>query len=139
MAKIVVTGTYWTLATVDYSAQVRSAGLTLNGPEVDVTNMGSAGWREFLSGVKAGQLDVDLVKDNDLSVLDSAVWTNFSAGTATAFTLQQTSGAKSTSNPSYEGSVIITTWQPIMGAVGGAFGGSISWPTTGAITRDTTP
>ena len=137
MAKMVISATVVKLATVDYSAQVKGATLTIDAPEVDISNMGSAGWNEVVGGVKKGSLAVEFVKDADLSGLDAAMFA--ALGTVITFEISKTSDAAGATNPHYTGSLLVTQWTPIAGAVGAAFGGSYTWTTTGAITRDITP
>ena len=135
MAKVVVTAGYIDLGAVDYSAQVKSATLTMDAAESDVTNMDSAGWKEAIGGLKSGSLAIEFVKDAVLSGLDAAVNTAF--GSTLTFELRQSDAAVSASNPKYTGSVLITQWSPVAGGVGEVFGGSVTWPVTGAITRAT--
>lgn len=139
MAKLVVTAQYVALGAgpTDYSAQVKGATLTIDAPEVDVTNMDSAGWTELLGGIKKATLAIEWVKDADLSGLDAAVYA--ALGTTLAFRVREQDSAIATTNPEYQGTVLVTQWAPVSGSVGAAFGGSTSWPVTGAIVRDTTP
>ena len=41
------------------------------------------------------------------------------------------------SNPKYTGSLIVTDWTPVAGAVGELLTASVTWPITGAITKAT--
>lgn len=135
MAKLVLKDAKLLLAATDYSAQVKQVTLTIEAPEVDVTNMGSAGWVELLGGIKKGTLAVDFIKDADLSGLTAAMFA--ALGTVIAFDTRAQAAAVSTTNRRYTGSVLVTSWQPVAGQVGSAFGSSISWPTTGAVAEQT--
>lgn len=137
MAKLVVKAQHVAIGAVDYSAQVKGATLTIDAPEVDVTNMDSAGWTELLGGIKKATLAIEWVKDADLSGLDAAVYA--AIGGTLAFAVRQQDSAIATTNPEFQGNVLITSWAPVAGSVGQAFGGSTSWPVTGAIVRDVTP
>lgn len=135
MAKIVIKNAVTLLAATDYSAQIKSSTLTLEAPEVDVTNMGSGGWVELLGGIKKGTLAFEFVKDSDLSGLTAAMVA--ALGTVIAFDVKAQSAATSTTNRRYTGNVLVTSWQPVAGQVGSAFGSSVSWPTTGAVVEQT--
>jgi hypothetical protein len=43
----------------------------------------------------------------------------------------------STSNPKYTGNLLIKAWNPITGSVGDEASVSVSYPTSGAVTRAT--
>lgn len=137
MSKRVVKSTTVSLGGTAYTSQIRSAELAMESDAVETTNMGGTGWREFLAGLKGATLALEFVKDADLSGLDLAVWTAFDAGTLLTFAIRGTSAAAAADNPEFTGSVVITEWMPISGAVGDAFSGSVSWQVTGAIARGT--
>lgn len=139
MAKQVIKGAYLALGAgpTDYSAQVKGATLTISGPEVDVSNFATGDYSEIICGLLKASLQIEFVKDADLSGLDAAV---FAALASTlAFRLRLDDGAIAAANPEYQGTCVITSWSPIGGSVGQVFGGSVTWPCTGAIVRDTTP
>ncbi len=137
MAKQVVKGAYLALGSgqTDYSAQVKGATLTISGPEVDVSNFATGDYSEALCGLLKGSLQVEFVKDGDLSGLDAAVFA--ALGGTLAFVLKLSSGATGPKNPAYSGTLVVNSWSPIAGSVGQAFGGSVTWPCTGTISRAT--
>lgn len=135
MAKIVIKAAYVDLGGTQYDAQVKSAELSFDAPEVDVSNMDSGGWAEILQGIRSGKLSIEFVKDADLSGLDSAVWTAATGAGTLTFEIRLQDAAVGATNPKYTGTVVVTQWSPVGGKVGDAFGGSVTWPVTGAITR----
>ncbi len=137
MAKRVVTAAYVSIGAVDYSAQVKGCELSMTAPDVNVTNMLSVGWDEFLAGVKTADLRIDFVLDGDLSGLDSALWTAFSAGTSLAFALRPTNAVVGTTNPTYSGNIFVSQHNPITGNVGDAYSASRTYKCTGAVSRAT--
>ena len=139
MAKTAITGTDIELGGTDYSAQISEWALELEGDQEDITNFESAGWKEFTVGLLSATLRLTFIKDADLSGLDAAIYTAFAARSSVTFAALVDGGsAIATTNPEYQGSVKITSWAP--GAqVGKVMGGQVSWPVTGAITRDVTP
>src|SRR5204863_6762304 len=111
MSKLVVKAALLKLNNIDYSAQVESAELDIDAPEVDMTNMASGGWKELLSGVKAGTLAITWKKDADLSALESYLWTNL--GLLITFEIALVNTGRTTTNPSYTGSVLVTKHTPV--------------------------
>jgi predicted secreted protein len=137
MAKRVLTGMNLTLATVGYDAQLKNARLEMTSDTPETTDFDSAGWKEFLAGLRSATLSVD-AEFEDLSTLEAAVWTAYSTGANLAFTMKEVDTTVSATNPEYSGN-IVTSQHGFGGAVGGVHGKSYSFPTTGAIARATSP
>jgi len=58
-------------------------------------------------------------------------------GTVTTFVLKADAGSVSATNPSYSGSVLVNQHQPVANGVGELASFSVSFPTSGTITRAT--
>jgi hypothetical protein len=54
-----------------------------------------------------------------------------------AFEILPNGTAVGTANPKYTGSLIVTDWTPVAGAVGELLTASVTWPITGAIAKAT--
>lgn len=134
MAVLALTNEYLLFNAVDLSDHVTSAIVTANAEDLDITAMSSGGWKAHLGGLKAGQLQIDFLDDFALSSVDATIWAAFIAGTSVAFDVKAVNAARSTTNPSYTGSII-----PLQFAVGGQVGNvakkSLTLPFTGALTR----
>lgn len=139
MAKQVVKVGYVTLGGVDYSAQIDNAALNIEIETGDVTNFAGSGWKEFVPGLKSFALELNFKKDALLSGLDAAVQTAIDGAGTLAFAVRLSSGAISTDNPEFQGTVVVTSWMQGPGQLGQVFGGSVTWQGTGAIVRDVTP
>ncbi len=133
MAKSVVVNTYVSINGNTYHAQVKAAGLEVDYPAQEVTNMASGGAREVIGGLQAGNLNLEFVKDGDLSGLDADMWAI--RGTVVPFEVRRTQAAVGATNPKYTGSVLIEKWTPVMGDVGSVHGGSYTFPVSGLVTR----
>lgn len=107
--------------------------LTAEVEEKDITVFTSLGWKEVTGGLKSGQLACTFKNDYADSATDDDLWAVF--GTVIAFEVRATQSTVGASNPKYTGSVLIKALQPIMGSVGDVAEQSVSWPTSGAITR----
>lgn len=136
MAIYALTGQVVTVNAVDYSDHLKSATLTVDAAQLDTTDFASAGWTEVIGGLKSGTLALEFMDDVANDDVDEELWTLL--GTVVAFTIKATTGSISTSNPEYQGSVLITG-HSIGGAVGDLAMKSLTFPTSGAITRDVTP
>lgn len=113
------------------------AELTIDVEEKDVTTFADAGWKAVMGGLKSGQLALSLKQDIADDGLDEDFWTIL--GTNVAFAVRLTQGAISTSNPEYQGIVMIKEWKPLNGSVGDVAELDVTFPTSGVITRDVTP
>lgn len=92
-------------------------------------------YKTRVGGLKDGNLNISFVQDFVAANLDSIFWPLL--GTVVAFEIRATSGARSTSNPAYTGSILIKEWKPIMGSVGDLASVDVSFPTSGTVSRQT--
>ena len=134
MAVFALTSEYTALNGSDRSADIKSSVLTVDVAELDTTDFASAGWTEVIGGLKSGTLAIEFQDDVAASAVDSILWPLL--GTVVTFEVRGTSAAVGTSNPKYTGSVLITQ-ASIGGAVGELAMKSLTFPTTGAVTRAT--
>jgi hypothetical protein len=130
---MVLTSTYLGLNAVDRSSWVSKVELAVEVEEKDVTVFTSAGWKEVLGGLKSGNIAITFKNDVADGLLDDTMWALL--GTITAFETRATSSAVGTSNPKYTGSVLINGWTPISGSPGDVNEQSVTFPTSGAVTR----
>lgn len=135
MAKFVLTAGYVAINASDLSAYCSSIQLQIEAESKDTTTFGSSGWHEELSGIKSASLALVFKQDVAASALDSIMWALF--GTVVTFEVRATQSAVGTSNPKYSGSINIRQWNPISGAVGDTAEVSVTYPTTGTVTRAT--
>ncbi len=136
MAVFALTAQVCTINSVDYSDHLKSATLTVDAAQLDTTDFASAGWVEMIGGLKSGSLALEFMDDVADNDVDEELWALL--GTVVAFTAKPVAGTTGTSNPEYQGNVLITS-HSIGGSVGDLAGKSLTFPTSGAITRDVTP
>lgn len=137
MAVLAMTSCYVEINSVDMSAYVAAVELTLDGVELPTTNFGSAGWEAAIRGLKSSSLKVMYNDDFASSSVDDRLWSIWNTGTAVTYKIRPTSAAVGTTNPSYEGSVVPTTFTTVAGSVGDLATKDLTWPGTGAVTRVT--
>jgi hypothetical protein len=132
MAVMALTTEYTALNGVDESANIKSSTLTIDVNPLDVTDFASAGWTESIGGLKSGTLAIEFQDDVANSGIDDKLWAML--GTVVTFEVRLTSAVVGTSNPKWTGSVLING-HSVGGAVGDLATKSLSFPTTGAVTR----
>lgn len=133
MAKIVLTAEYVAINGTDISAYLKKGELALESDAQDSTTYGSAGWKEFLGGLKSGELSLNYLNDVAAAALDSIMWALF--GTVVTFEVRASNAVVGASNPSYSGSILVKEWKPIGGGVGDINAADVSYPTSGAVAR----
>jgi hypothetical protein len=102
--------------------------------EKDTTAFGQS-WKRRVGGLKDGTVDFSFLNDYVAANLDSIMWPLL--GTVVTFEIRPTSDTVGAGNPSYEGSLFIKEWKPIMGAVGDLATVDVSFPVDGPVTRTT--
>lgn len=133
MAVFALTSVTVTLNSEALASITKSATLALDAAQLDTTDMGSGGWVEMIGGLKSGTLQLELMDDAADDAVDEDLFGLL--GTVVAFTIKPTSAAVGTGNAEYSGNVLVTSTQ-LGGGVGDLATKSLSFPTTGAVTRN---
>ena len=134
MAVYALTSMSTTINSVDYSQYLKSSTLAVDAAVLDATDFASGGWVENVGGLKSGTLSLEFNDDAAATTVDDRIWNLL--GTVVTFVVKPTSAAVGANNPTYSGSVLVTG-HSIGGAVGELASKSLSFPTSGAITRAT--
>lgn len=124
-----------TINSVDLSDHISKATLKIDVDDKESTAFGSI-WKTRLGGLKDGSIALEFNSDFAASKIDATIWPLI--GTVTAITIKATLGANSTTNPQYSGNVLVKEYSPLDGSVGDLAKNSVTWPTSGAISRATT-
>lgn len=103
--------------------------------DLDATTFGQS-WHVRRGGLKDGNVNIDFLNDFVVGVLDDIFWAML--GQVVTFEVRPTSAARSTTNPSYLGSILVDQWSPIMGKVGDLVTVSVGYPTSGTVSRAVT-
>ena len=136
MSLLVLTNAYIFLnGASDVSSYCDKVEFEVSAEEKDSTTFGSTGYKSVLGGLKSGQLTLGLKADYAVGNLDAILWPLL--GTVVAFQIQAVAGTVTTSNPKYTGSILVKEVKPISGGVGDLAEFSLSFPTSGAVTRGT--
>jgi len=132
---MVLTSTFLSIGGTDLSTYTSKAEVTVEVEEKDVTTFGSGGWKALLGGLKSGQIAITWKNDITVGDLDGILWPFF--GTNQSFEVRGTSAVVGTSNPKYTGIVVVKALMPISGSVGDVNEQSVTYPTSGAVSRAT--
>ena len=133
MAVQVLTDAYVALNGGDISQYVKSVTLDVTSDELDASNFASAGYKVPVSGLRSGSVALTFNQDVAASAIDSIMWPlRF---TTVSFEVRATSASVGASNPKYTGNVVVMGWTPLDGSVGDLSEVSVTYPTSGAVTR----
>jgi len=136
MARIVLTDVGVVLGGVDLSDHIASVEITQNFDEVETTAFGNAG-RTRVAGLEDSSLSLSFHQDFAAGEVDATI-APLVGGTA-SFLIAPfgTAVAISGTAPRYSGTVLVTEWTAVNGAVGELSTADVTWPVVGVVTRGT--
>lgn len=122
-------------STTDWSSWSTSVSMDPKLAEVEFTNFGSNGFKQFKPGLFECDLTFELNQDYASSQVDATIWPLFSVRTLTYFDLKPTNSARSATNPSVVFAGYITSYNPFGVKVGDAVVTTVPVKVTGAFAR----
>lgn len=134
MAKFVATDHKITINGTNFSDSLQSVNLTISADEVDTTTFGGA-WKSVTGGLKSGSLQLNFFQDFGAASVDATIWPLLN--TLATVTITPTSTAVSSTNPAYTAICLVSQYQPFQSTVGDIATLSVTWPTSGTVTRAT--
>lgn len=134
MAKFVATDYSITLNGTSLSDVLQSVNLTIQSDEVETTTFGG-GWKTMVGGLRSGSLQLNFFQDFGAGSIDQTLWPLIN--TIGTVVIKPTSSTVSSTNPSYTVPVLISQYQPFASTVGDAATLSVTFPTSGTVTRAT--
>jgi hypothetical protein len=137
MARIVLTDVSVTVNAIDLSSFLTSVTLSTSVDVIETTGMSSSGAKTRLPGLKDNSVTLEFNQDFAASgpeITINAIGSSL-VGTVVPIVIKPTSGAVSSTNPSYTFSAVCSEWQNVQGSVGELSTISATWPITGAITK----
>ena len=115
MAKLVLTNAQVLINAVDLSDHVKTVTINYTAAELDATTMGASSIAR-LPGLKDWTMDVTFTQDYGSSSVDATLFPL--VGTASVVDVKPVNGARSATNPSYTGTGILSSYQPMGQSVG---------------------
>lgn len=135
MAKFVATDVKTTINGTDFSDHIASVTFELSSDEIETTAFGTQ-WRQRVGGgLKDASVSIDFHQDFGAGSVDAVLYPLF--GSIATVVVVPTSGSVSSTNPSYSGTFSVTQYQPHASNVGDLATLSVSWPSSGTVSRGT--
>ena len=136
MATFVLYDAYLSVAGVDLSDHVRSVTVDAGQNMADDTAMGDA-FVSNTAGLATWSVSVELLQDYASSKVDATLEPLLGIGNTAALVVKPTSSSVSSTNPSYSGTSILESYNPIGGSVGDQAMASATFQSASALTRAT--
>jgi len=119
-------------ALAGYLTQVE---LKASANDVTTTAFGSQ-WVTRVAGLREGSLTLTFNQDYAAATVDATLWPLL--GSQATVVIKPANTATSTANPAYTAICTVLDLTPVSGQIGDLSTFSVTWPTTGAVTRGTT-
>ena len=114
----------------------RRVTLSVTRPSNERPNFGSGGWILTHKGQKSFSVEIEFENTVDTAGIDKFLWDAFEADTSMGFKVRaDNAAAVDAKNPSYEGQIDITEFQPLSGALAEKSMVTVTWPGNGPLTR----
>ena len=134
MAKFAATDYNITVAGVNLSANLNSVELALESDDLETTAFGSD-FRSRIGGLKTGSLTLQFMQDFGAASVDATLFPLYN--TLATVVIVPTSGTVTSTNPSYTATCLVNAYSPFASSVGDIATFSVTWPTSGTVTRGT--
>ena len=134
MAKYAATDHTITINGSAFSTALQSVELMVEAAELETTAFGGT-WRERIAGLKTGSVTLNFFQDFAASQVDATIWPLL--GSNATVVVKPTSGTASATNPAFTAVCLVTQYTPFSSSVGDIATVSVTWPTTGTVSRAT--
>jgi hypothetical protein len=134
MAKFAAIDYKISVAGTDFSTNLNSVELSQEADEVETTAFGQ-NFRTRIGGLKTGSVTLNFMQDFGSGSVDAVL--NPLLGTIATVIIQSASSTVSATQPKYTAECLVTQYSPFASSVGDIATLSVTWPTTGTITRGT--
>ncbi len=142
MARIVLTNVQVTVGAVDLSDHVASVTLSTTYDVLETTafaggNVPTAA-KTRIAGLADNSVTLEFHQDFAAGEVEQSIYPLL--GTTVACSIKpNTDASPAADNPAYQFNALVSEWTPLNGAVGELATASVTWPISGAITKDVTP
>jgi hypothetical protein len=134
MAKFAAIDYKISVAGTDLSTNLNSVELSQEADDLETTAFGQ-NFRTRIGGLKTGSVTLNFMQDFGAGSVDTTL--NPLLGTIATVIIQSASGTVSSTQPKYTAECLVTQYSPFASSVGDIATLSVTWPTTGTITRGT--
>ena len=115
MSAIVLKNAQVILNAVDLSNHVKQVTITYKSTALDNTAMGN-NTKSSMGGLLEWSMSIDFFQDFSAAEVDATVFPLI--GTTCTIDVKPVNGARSSTNPSYYGTCLVESYEPIAGSVG---------------------
>jgi hypothetical protein len=136
MARIVLTDAYVKLNNVDLSDHIASIEIAQSFDAVETTAFGNSA-RTRVGGLEDSSITLSFHQDFASASVDQTIAPLVGGTAAFEIRARGTATAVSATNPKWTGSVLVTEWSPLSGAVGELSTADVTWPVSGPVVRGT--
>ena len=116
------------------SDRLQSVELSLESDDLETTAFGDT-FRTRVGGLKTGTITLTFFQDFAAGEVDATLFPLYN--TIATVVVVPTSSSVSATNPSYTTNCLVNQYQPFASSVGDIATISVSWPTTGTLSRGT--
>jgi hypothetical protein len=134
MAKFAATDYKITINGSNLSTNLNSVELALESDDLETTAFGTT-FRERIGGLKTGSITLQFMQDFAAASVDATLFPLFN--TLATVVIVPTSGTVTATNPSYTALCLANSYTPFASSVGDIATLSVTWPTSGTVTRAT--
>lgn len=134
MAKFAATDFDITIGGTDFSDSLAAVTLDVSREQLEITAFGDSA-RRYIGGLQDSSVTLSFHQDFATGSVDETLWSNL--GGTVAIVIKPTSGAVSSSNPSFSFNALVVQSTPFSSNVGDLATQDVTWPVDGAITRGT--
>ena len=135
MAKFVALDYDIELGGTDFTKSIAAVTLDISAAEQEVTAFGDS-FVQRISGLKDASVSIDFHQDFGAGAIDEILFPLI--GQTLEIKVRPNSGAISATNPSYEGTFLVTEYSPFASSIGDLATFSVSFPlASGDIVRNT--
>lgn len=134
MAKFAATDYKVTINGTNFSTNLNSVELAIESDDLETTAFGGD-FRTRVGGLKSGSITLQFMQDFGSSSVDATLFPLLN--TLATVVIVPTSGTVTATNPSYTATCLVNSYSPFASSVGDIATLSVTWPTSGTITRGT--
>lgn len=137
MPKFLATQFQVSLNGVNLTDSLHAVTLDVSSNEVDTTTFGTAStvYKTVVGGIVSGSVKMDFYQDYASGSVDATIFPL--VNTIGTLVIKPAGTATSATNPAYSALCLINAYSPISGSIGDLSSFSVTWPTTGSVTRAT--
>jgi len=134
VAKFAATDFDITIGGTDFSDSLAAVTLDISREQLEITAFGDSA-RRYIGGLQDSSVTLSFHQDFASGSVDETIFSNL--GGTVAIVIKPTSGAVSSSNPSYTFNALVVQSVPFSSNVGDLATQDLTFPVDGAITRGT--